>query len=241
MQKTSLLIVDDLEIVVERKAIKNINLAVYPPDGRVRVSAPLQLSDESLRSAIISRLSWIKKKKALLIGKPKRLEKKLVSGEVHYLFGKKLVLQVVFREQWSGAYVKDDDTLILLVQADSPVEKRLAVMNDWYREQLSERIPPLLTYWQQVIGVEATEWRIKRMKTRWGTCNITQKRIWLNLELAKMSPECLEYVVVHELVHLLERYHNKRFWGFMDSFLPTWRVTRNVLKNESLATTSPFD
>jgi predicted metal-dependent hydrolase len=241
MKKTSLLIVDDLEIVVERKAIKNINLAIYPPDGRVRVSAPMQLTDEHIRSAIISRLSWIKKKKALLIGKANLPVKHFVSGEVHTFFGKKITLQIVFRERWSGAYLGDENTLILIVQADSSVKKRLDVLNDWYREQLGERIPGLLDHWQQVVGVEVSEWRIKRMKTRWGTCNISKKRIWLNLELAKMSPECLEYVLVHELVHLLERYHNKRFWSFMDTFLPTWRTTRNMMKKESLATPEIID
>ncbi len=234
MKISSLLIVDDLEIVVERKAIKNINLAIYPPDGRVRVSVPMQLSEVHIRSAIIARLPWIRQKKALLLGKPQLPDKKFVSGEEHFLFGKKLALRVICRDRWSGAYVQDDTTLVLLVQADAPVEKKYAILNDWYREQLSERIPGLLRHWEQVVGVEVSEWRIKRMRTRWGTCNITQKRIWLNLELAKMSPECLEYVLVHELVHLLERYHNRRFWNFMDVFLPTWREIRHMLKQESI-------
>ncbi|WP_205747628.1 SprT family zinc-dependent metalloprotease [Desulforhopalus sp. IMCC35007] len=140
-------------------------------------------------------------------------------------------------ERWGKheVKVKNNTTLLLHVRPETTTANRLVVLNDWYRVQLKKRIPSLLDKWQSKIGVEASSWGVKRMKTRWGSCNIGSKRIWLNLELAKKPPECLEYVLVHELVHLLERHHNDRFRGFRDRFMPTWRVARGVLKREPLA------
>lgn len=233
--KTSTLLVQDVEITVVRKGVKNINLAIYPPDGRVRVSAPQHFSDELIRSVIVSRLAWIKTRRASLLARPMPHSREMVSGESQLVFGREYTLVVIEQPGRANSVAIDGERLVLRVQPGTTTERKSEILYEWYREQLKIRIPLLLKQWQPVIGVEAREWRIRRMKSRWGTCNISDKRIWLNLELARMSPACLEYVLVHELVHLLERSHNKRFWGFMDIFLPGWRNIRAELKQQSLA------
>jgi hypothetical protein len=227
--------VQDVEVTVVRKSVKNINLAIYPPDGRVRISAPQHFSDELIRSVVISRLSWIKTRQASLLARPLQKAREMASGERHLFFGRELALVVIERTGGGASVTIEDDKIVLSVQPKTTVSRKYEILSEWYREQLRIRIPVLLKKWQPVIGVEIREWRIRRMKSRWGTCNISDKRIWLNLELARMSPACLEYVLVHELVHLLERFHNKRFWGFMDAFLPGWRNIREELKQQSLA------
>lgn len=228
--RISTLLIEDVEVMVVRKGVKNINLAIYPPDGEIRVSAPQHFSDELISSVIVSRLPWIRSRRAALLVRPPHVSPMMVTGEKHMVFGREFLLQVTERPGHPKLVAMKDNELHLSVQPGTGTEKKIAVLYEWYREQLRTRIPDLLCHWQPIIGVQVEEWRIRRMKTRWGTCNISDKRIWLNLELARTSPECLEYVVVHELVHLLERYHNGRFWRFMDLFLPDWRNLRAELK-----------
>jgi len=219
---------------VIRKDIKNLHLSVHPPEGRVRVSVPLHVGDEQVRLTIVSRLPWIKKRQAAFLVQPRQSVREMVSGESHYLFGKRYRLEVIERTGKHEVIIKNNSTLLLYVKPRTTTTNRLLVLNKWYRSQLKERIPGLLEYWQQRMGVDVTAWGVKRMRTRWGSCNITQKRIWVNLELAKKSPECLEYILVHELVHLLERGHNDRFRGYLNRFLPTWQLSRDVLRGEPL-------
>lgn len=225
----------DLEVQVVRKDIKNLHLSVHPPDGGVRISVPLHVHDDHVRLAIIGRLPWIRKKQAHFREQPRQSAREMVTGESHYVFGKRYRLEVIERHGKHEIVVKNNTTLLLHVRPGTTTANRLLVLNDWYRDQLKKRIPGLLDQWQRKIGVETTSWGVKRMRTRWGSCNIQRKRIWLNLELAKKPSECLEYVLVHELVHLFERHHNNRFRGFLDRFLPLWRVARDVLKREPLA------
>jgi len=229
MTRNSRLILHDLEISVERKRIKNINLAVCPPEGRIRVSAPLHCSEELIRSVIIARLDWIRRKRAELQARVVPPALQLRSGELVCFGGREFLLEVAERPGRCRVML-DGACMKMEVPPGISAEKRLALLHGWYRQQLHLAVPDLLARWQPVIGVEAREWRIRRMKTRWGSCNIRERRIWLNLELARMAPACLEYVLVHELVHLLERYHNARFWGLMDRFLPDWRMIRRQLK-----------
>ncbi len=225
----------DFEVQVVRKDIKNLHLSVHPPDGRVRISVPLNVGDDDVRLAVISRLPWIRKRQRHFREQPRQSAREMVTGECHYVFGKKYRLKVVERWGKHEVIVKNNTALLLHVRPSTTTANRLRVLNDWYREQLKERIPALLTKWQKKVGIEVTSWGVKRMRTRWGSCNISRKRIWLNLELAKKPSECLEYVLVHELVHLLERHHNDRFRDFLDRFMPTWRIARDVLKREPLA------
>jgi predicted metal-dependent hydrolase len=233
--RTSKINIRDIEVLVVRKDIKNLHLSVHPPEGRVRISVPLSVGDDQVRLAIIGRLPWIRKRQKHFREQPRQSAREMVTGESHYVFGKRYLLELVERWGKHEIIVKNNTTLQLHVRPGTTTANRLLVLNDWYRVQLKKRIPSLLDKWQSKIGVEASSWSVKRMRTRWGSCNIQRKRIWLNLELAKKPIECLEYVLVHELVHLLERHHNDRFRAFLDRFLPIWRVARDVLKREPLA------
>ena len=220
---------DGVVVAVLRKRVKNINICVYPPDGRVRVSAPVHCSEETIHKALISRLNWIHRKREALRGRTCAEPIALVEGAEVSCFGKAYTLSLI---DHSGRADVDLNGDVLLLRLPSPqtVEKIQLAIDDWYRHQLQCRVPELIDRWQKPIGVEVREWRIRKMKTRWGSCNIREHRIWLNLALAKLSPEFLEYVVIHEMVHLLERYHNARFYQLLDRFYPHWREIRQALK-----------
>ncbi len=227
--------VSGLSVQVVRKKIKNLHLSVCPPDGNIRVSVPLKTSNENVRLAVISRLSWIKKKRAEFEKQPRQSERHYVSGESHYYQGRRYILEITERPGKHTLEVLNNSKMRLCVRPGTTQEKRARVVNAWYRERMEEVIPTLLEKWQPIVGKEVNAWRIQKMKTKWGSCNIEAKRILLNLELAKKSPECLEYILVHELVHLHERRHNDNFRRLMDKFMPKWRLSRDLLKSEPLA------
>lgn len=227
------IVVSGIAVQVVRKPIKNLHLSVYPPNGDVRIAVPLHMTDDNVRLAIITRLSWIKKQQASFQAQPRQSEREMVTGESHYVFGKRYRLEVIERRGRHEVVLKSK-TLQLFVNPGTTSQNRTLLLNEWYRQQLKARIPELLDHWQAVISQPVADWGIKRMKTKWGSCNISQRRIWLNLELAKKPIECLEYVLVHELVHLLERYHNDRFKAYMDKYLPNWQRCRDILKREPL-------
>ncbi|AGF76749.1 putative metal-dependent hydrolase [Desulfocapsa sulfexigens DSM 10523] len=225
------IVINDLPVEVWRKSVKNINLAVYAPDGRVRISVPHRTSDKRLRQAVTNRIPWIQKQREHFRTRPVAIVLKAVTGEMHPFFGGKYPLTVV--ENSARHYVSFDSLvgITLHIRPGTTSKMRLTVLETWYREELKRRIPALLAKWQPQVGRRAKEFRIKKMKTRWGTCNVMAGRLWLNLELAKKPDACLELIVVHELVHLLERDHNKEFYGHMDRLLPEWRDTDMVLRN----------
>jgi predicted metal-dependent hydrolase len=233
-QELSELIIRDIHVEVVRKEIKNLHLAVYPPEGHVRVAVPWHVSDERVRLAVISKLSWIKKQQADFKKQPRQSEREMVTGESHYFMGKRYLLEVSERAGKHQVELKGNRKLLLYIRPNTSLKNRQLVLNEWYREQLKKRIPDLLSKWQEKMGVTTEDWEIKKMKTKWGSCNIAAKRIWLNLELAKKPPECLEYILVHELVHLLERNHNDRFRAHMDHFMPNWRIHREMLNSSPL-------
>jgi predicted metal-dependent hydrolase len=222
------LTINNIEIEVQKKKIKNLHLSVLPPQGRVRISAPQNMNDEAVRMFAITKISWIKKQQDKFRNQARQCKRQYVSGESVYLWGKRYRLDVIYSNVRNDITIKGD-RLILQVREASTVEQRANVLNAWYREHIKREIPNLLDKWQKIIGVTALDWGVKNMKTRWGTCNVKDKRIWLNLQLAKKYPQCLEYVVVHELVHLLEKNHNKIFIAYMDKFLPDWRTTKEEL------------
>ena len=218
-----------IRVEVVRKDIKNLHLGVYPPMGRVRVAVPLVISDEAVRLAVIDKLGWIKRQKTRFAQQPRQSQREMVNGESHYFLGKRYRLRVHEVDAPARVAVRGIASLDLFVRPGTLPAQRDAVLQRWYREQLKALVPGLLDKWQPVIGVQASHWGIKKMKTKWGSCNTSAKRIWLNLELAKKPLVCLEYIVVHELVHLLERRHSELFTALMDRFLPDWRVCRDVL------------
>lgn len=224
-----------LRLQVNRKAIKNLHISVLPPDGKVRVSAPEHMTETAIRMAVASRFRWIRKQQQDFTRQPRQSEREMVSGECHYLWGRKYRLFVIERQGRHEVKIAGNNKLQLYVQPGTSNDNKVLVLNDFYRHELKQQVAKLLPEWQARTGVPPTFWGIKKMKTFWGTCNTTTKRIWLNLELVKKPPECLEYILVHELVHLLERHHNEHFRLYMDRFIPNWRERRDLLNMMPLA------
>ncbi|NLV88176.1 MAG: M48 family metallopeptidase [Tissierellia bacterium] len=224
------LIINDIEIELAKKKIKNLHLSVHPPDGRVRISAPQHMDIDSIRLFAISKLSWIRKQQKKFINQERQPEREYVSGESHYFLGQRYLLNVIYtNKRKQGVEIKNKKYIDLYVRENTPKYLRERLMTEWYRKELRELIPPLIAKWEPILGVRVNEFGIKKMKTRWGSCNPEVKRIWLNLELAKKSPTCIEYVLVHEMAHLLERSHNETFVAYMDKFLPNWRAIKAEL------------
>lgn len=228
------MVVGGIAVEVVRKDIKNLHLGVYPPNGRVRVAVPLVVSDEAVRLAVIDKLGWIKRQRAQFEEQPRQSQREMVNGESHYFLGRRYRLRVHEQKGPARVAVRRIASLDLFVRPGTTTEQRELVLLRWHREQLKELIPPLLEKWQPKLGIEVADWGIKKMKTKWGSCNIDARRIWINLELAKKPVQCLEYIVVHELVHLLERHHNDRFREYMDQFMPQWRHYREMLSQTPL-------
>ncbi len=224
---------DDIEIEVTPKRVKNLNIRIYPSAGRVAMSIPKRTDLEAAVDFARKKYPWIKKHlKKGAVQKTKRNRKlAYLDGEIHPVWGNEAVLAVNEVNRRPAVQYKGDQ-LSLMVRPESPTEKRESVLNEWYRAELKREIPKLIEKWEDPMGVNVNEFGVKRMKTRWGTCNTRAKRIWLSLELAKKDPKCLEYVVVHEMVHLHERLHNKRFYRLIDQFLPDWRERDLLLKGE---------
>jgi predicted metal-dependent hydrolase len=217
------------------KDIKNLHLGVYPPDGRVRVAVPLRLADEDVRLAVISRLPWIRRQQDGFERQDRQSQREMITGESHYVQGRRYRLNVIEHDGSPVVRLPNNKTLELRVRPGTDRAQREAVLHRWYRQRLREQIPPLIAKWEPEIGVMVAEWGIKKMKTRWGTCNIAARRIWLNLELAKKPTACLEYILVHEMVHLIERHHNERFKQLMDQFMPQWCQHREELNRAPLS------
>jgi len=226
--------VSGLRVQILRKDIKNLHLGVYPPNGRVRVAAPLRVSDDAVRLAVIGKLGWIKRQQAKFAAQPRQSEREMVSGESHYYLGRRYRLRVIEHHGGGKVMLRNKSTMGLYVRSETSAEQRRKVLQQWYREQLKTLIPPLLEKWQPGMGVQVADWGIKQMKTKWGACTVKARRIWVNLELAKKPMRCLEYIIVHELVHLLERHHSDRFSAYMDQFLPSWRRYRAELNRQPL-------
>lgn len=230
---SSSLTVAGIGIDVVYKDIKNLHISVYPPDGRVRVAAPHRLDEDAIRLAIIQRLSWIKQQREQLRNADRQTERRMLSGESHYVWGERLQLDVS-RHGRSRVHIASK-TLWLTTPPDYSDDQRREVLERWYRKELKAAIPPLLEKWQPIIGARASTVIVRRMKTKWGTCQMGSQAIWINPELAKKNPRCLEYIVVHELTHLIERTHNERFIDLMDLHLPDWRARRDELNDAPLA------
>lgn len=227
--------VSGLSVEVVRKNIKNLHLGVYPPLGRVRVAAPLAVSDDAVRLAVVGKLGWIKRQRAKFEAQPRQSQRRMVSGESHYFMGQRYRLRVVEGSIPMRVVLRGKAALDLFVRPETNTERREELLQAFYRAEMKKLIPTLLDKWQPILGVEANAWGIKKMKTKWGTCNIAARRVWLNLELAKKPIQCLEYILVHELLHLIERHHNDRFRSLMDQYLPQWQAHRDELNRSLLA------
>ncbi len=219
---------NSMNVEIVQKDIKNVHLSVYPPKGRVKVSAPESMSVETIRVFVISKLGWIKKQQNKICSQKREASREYLDRESHYVFGKRYLLKVTERNAPPTVRL-NHSILELTIRPDTPLVKRQAILYEWYRAQIKQVLPDIIKKHEKLMNVEVSEFGIKRMKTKWGTCNPAAKRIWLNLELAKKPVECLEYIVVHEIAHLLERTHNDRFVALMDGFMPKWRFYRDEL------------
>lgn len=217
-----------IPVDVVRKDIKNVHLSVYPPTGRVRISAPLRMNLDTIRVFAISKLPWIRQLQLKLREQEREMPREYLDRESHYVWGKRYLLKVVKKDAAPEVNLKHN-TLFLQVRPRSGDEKKQAALDIWYRVQLKSKIPPLVSKWEPLIGVKVNRFFIQRMKTKWGSCNPVVGNIRLNSELAKKPCECLEYIVVHEMSHLLQPTHNSRFIALMDQFIPNWRFYRDQL------------
>ena len=207
-----------------------MHLYVKPPNGNVVVSAPLTMSDEAIERFVRTKASWIKKQVAKFDNQPRQSEREYVSGETLFVWGKRHYLQTEYGNK--NSLVLSGDRAVLTVRKESTAEQRENFVREWYRELLKAEIARLLPKWEKATGLKATGWQTKYMTTRWGTCNTKTGKIWLNLQLAKKTPECLEYVILHELVHLVEKTHNERFVSLMDKYMPMWREIKVTLNGQ---------
>jgi len=223
------MIISDISIDIVRKDIKNIHLAVYPPAGRVRIAAPLNTNEDTIRLFAIKKLGWIKRQQSKFEGQDRISSREYINRESHYFQGRRYLLNVIEEETAPKVILRNKTYIDLYLRQETTVAKRHEIMNEWYRTELKKLIPDIIEKWGKRIDVNVSEWRVKHMKTKWGSCIIEKKRIWLNLELAKKPIQCLEYIIVHEMVHLLERHHNDKFLNYMDTFLPNWKQVRTEL------------
>ncbi|MBF2709313.1 M48 family metallopeptidase [Flavobacterium soyangense] len=218
-----------LSIDVVRKDIKNMHLAVYPPTGRVRIAAPLRIDDEAVRLFAISKIAWIRKNQRNFNSQERQAPRQFKERESHYFLGKRYLLRIIEEDAPPKIVFKTKTYIDLYARPNSTLEQLQTIINEWYRAELKKLIPAIIDKWENQIGVTVEDWQVKQMKTKWGTCNIEKKRIWINLELAKKPLQCLEYIVVHEMIHLLERHHNDRFLSLMEKFMPQWKFYREEL------------
>lgn len=218
---------------VVKKEIKNIHLSVHPPVGRVTISAPQRMDLDTIRVFAITKLGWIKKQQQKLREQDREAPRECLDRESHYLWGKRYLLRVELRDTASFVSVRHNK-MVLHIHPNTSEERKQVILAEWYREQLKEAVLPLIAKWEPLMGVKVERFFVQRMKTKWGSCNHRSGNIRLNTELAKKPLECLEYVVVHELAHLLEPSHNSRFIALMEQFMPSWQNHREELNRSPL-------
>jgi hypothetical protein len=217
-----------IAIDVVKKDIKNIHLSVYPPVGRVRIAAPLRMDVAKIRVYAISKLDWVKKQQKKMREQDRESPREYIDRESHFLWGRRYLLKVQEVDAVPSVEVKHN-TLLLRVRPGAGEDKRAEILEEWYRRQLKDAVPKLVTKWERALDVRVANIFVQRMRTKWGGCNVRSRNIRLNTELAKKPRECLEYIVAHEMVHLLEPTHGRRFVALMDQFMPNWEFYREVL------------
>ena len=217
-----------LSVDVVRKDIRNLHLSVYPPTGRIRIAAPLRMHLDTIRLFAISKLGWIRQQQKKLRNQEREAPREYLDRESHYLWGRRYLLKVAEVNAPASVEIKHRQ-LVLRVRNAAYEAEKLTVLDDWYRERMKEVVPELIAKWERLMGVKVQGVLVRKMKTLWGSCSHERGTIRLNLELAKKPPECLEYIVVHELAHLLEPTHSQRFVALMDKFIPKWRFHRDEL------------
>jgi predicted metal-dependent hydrolase len=225
--------VSDILVEVCKKNIKNMHLSVKPPNGKVTVSAPLNMRDETIERFVRTKAGWIKRQVEKLVTQPRQSMREYLSGETLYVWGTQYFLRVEYGTG-KNSLLLSGDKAVLTVREKSTVVQRARFVREWYRSILKKEIERVLPKWEDRTGLVCDAWQTKYMITRWGTCNIKKRKIWLNVQLAKKTPDCLEYVILHELVHLVEKHHNNAFISLMDKYMPYWRETKRALNDQIL-------
>ena len=226
-------LISDIQIEIIKKDIKNMHLSVLPPDGKVRVSAPNNLSDDSIIMFVKTKLGWIKKQQEKFELQPRQSEREYVSGETLYVWGHQYFLQVEHNQK-KNSLVLEGNKAILSVRKESTAKQREKFVNEWYRSLLKTEVEKYLPKWEAITGLYCDSWQSKYMTTKWGTCNTSTRKIWLNLQLAKKPIECLEYVILHELAHLKVKNHGPDFVAILDLHMPYWRECKKMLNDSKL-------
>ena len=227
--------VAEIAVDIVRKDIKNLHLGVYPPDGRVRVAAPLMLDDDAVRMAVISKLSWIRKQITSFTGQARQSPREFLPRESHYFLGDRYLLMITETKGKTGVTLKNSSTLEILIRPGSSPARREAILTAWYRSELKRIIPGMIGKWEPILAVQVSGWGVRKMKTTWGSCNPASHRILLNLELVKKPLPCIEYIILHEMLHLIERRHNDTFHELLTQHMPKWRLIRDELNAAPLA------
>ena len=216
--------IENIKIEVIKKKIKNIYLRIYPPDGKVRLSVPLRTPNQEIERYLTEKIGWIEDKKRQFKDKELSNEKEYITGESHYLWGQAYILNIVQSSISDRVGLRDNKYIDLYASEDATKAERQKILNQWYARELEKEVPALLEKWQKITGIKISSFRIMNRKSAWGTCAIQKRRISLNLQLAKKQPCYLEYIIVHELMHIMHRNHDKTFKALMDVFLPSWRT-----------------
>ena len=228
MTRSENIIIGNVPATILRKPIRNIYIRIYPPDGRVVITAPLRMPSGAVSDFINSKRSWITKQHQRLKKVQQEKPKCYLNGEMHLYEGEKYMLAVRTATTKPQVYL-DNNRIVMLTKPEYNKGAREKLLDNWYRERMKLKFPALLDKWEGIMNVKVAELRIRKMKTKWGTCNVIKRRIWLNLELAKYPYSILEYIMVHEMVHLLERKHNLRFYSLMDEYLPDWKERKKMI------------
>jgi predicted metal-dependent hydrolase len=223
----------DISVDVLLKDIKNIHLSVHPPTGRVRISAPSRMSMDSIRVFAISKLSWIKQQQQKIQQQERETPREYLDRESHYVWGKRYLLEVIESNE-APTIELQHNRMCMWVRPGVTAARKQAAIEAWYRRQLKNAVRPLIAKWEAVLGVGVERFFVQKMKTKWGSCNAASRGIRLNSELAKKPIECLEYILVHEMLHFLVRHHNDQFFGLMDRYYPNWTIIRQILNDAPL-------
>lgn len=221
--------VSDISAEVEWKDIKNIHLTVYPPDARIHVSAPLTMTEESVRLFLVTKLPWIKRRVSQILEQNRQTPREYVSGENHYYKGYRYRLKVIYRNAPAMVELQGNEYILLYVREGATEERKSEVLKEWYRAEFRSLLPSLISKWEEILGVKSNSFDIRQMKTRWGSCNHSTRNVIFNLELIKKPLHCIEYIVVHELLHIKIRLHNEEFTSLLNRYFPNWKQIKDEL------------
>lgn len=228
------MVVAGIEVELIQKNIKNLHLAVYPPDGRVRLAAPQDVNEKTLELYVTSKISWIKKQQRKFAVVERQSPRQYVNRESHYFLGKRYLLRLHETDhlhRYPSVERKTKTYIDLYVKEGYSTEQKANLLKEWYRDNLKQILAELVPKWEAILNVKSEKVKVQTMKTKWGSCNTENKNILFNIELAKKSIECIEYVVVHELLHLIERTHNELFKAYLNKYMPNWKQYKRLLND----------